>query len=77
MLYKMAGYLGLDTTARKDLSSFADADSVSSWAEEAVSWAAAKGIISGTENGEILPQGTATRAAAAKMVTDLYAIFEG
>lgn len=42
-----------------------DADTVSSWAYEAMRWAVAEGIIEGDENGMISPTATATRAQAA------------
>ena len=42
-----------------------DADTVSSWAYEAMRWAVAEGIIEGVENGMISPTATATRAQAA------------
>lgn len=42
-----------------------DADTVSSWAYEAMRWAVAEGIIEGDENGLITPTATATRAQAA------------
>ena len=42
-----------------------DADTVSSWAYEAMRWADAEGIIEGDENGMISPTATATRAQAA------------
>ena len=42
-----------------------DADTVSSWAYEAMRWAVAEHIIEGDENGLITPTATATRAQAA------------
>ena len=42
-----------------------DADTVSSWAYEAMRWAVAESIIEGDENGLITPTATATRAQAA------------
>lgn len=42
-----------------------DADTVSSWAYEAMRWAVSEGIIEGDENGMITPTATATRAQAA------------
>lgn len=42
-----------------------DADTVSSWAYEAMRWAVAEGIIEGDENGLVTPTATATRAQAA------------
>lgn len=50
------------------LSTYKDAEKVSAWAQQAMSQLAAAGIISGS-NGEIDPEGTATRA---QMVQILY-----
>lgn len=55
-----------------DLSRFADRSEVSAWAEEAVSWAEAAGILRGAdENGRLLlqPKKAITRAEAAAMLT--------
>lgn len=70
-LYRYAGAIGMDTSARADLSSFADQAKVSDWAKEAIEWCVAVRIIDGmTEGGaQILqPQGTATRAQFAAML---------
>lgn len=58
--------------ATGSLSGFADAGQVHSWAEKAMLWANQNGIISGSEsNGKryLKPQGNATRAEAATMLT--------
>lgn len=47
MLYQYARWLGLDTSGRADLSSFADSASVSPVARDAVSWAVSNEIIRG------------------------------
>ncbi len=57
-----------DTTARAELKGFADAGRVSSWAEEAMQWAVAEGLMTGIANGDSLnlaPQKAATRAELA------------
>ena len=64
MLFAYAGLMGNDTSARADLSSFGDGESVAAWAQEAVRWAVADGVISGTDAG-LDPMGTADRAQAA------------
>lgn len=66
-LYRYAQYLGMDVTAAADLSSFADASAVSSWAVDAMEWAVAQGIINGTNNG-LEPAATATRAQVAQII---------
>lgn len=70
-LYRYAAAIGTDTSARADLSSFADQGKVSDWAKEAIEWCVAVKIIDGmTEGGaQILqPKGTATRAQFAAML---------
>ena len=47
---------------------FTDAASVSSWAEEPMSWCVQEGIITGVGNGRLAPQGTADRAQVATML---------
>ena len=47
---------------------FADTQSISDWAADAISWAVSKGIINGKENNMLDPKGTATRAEAAAMM---------
>lgn len=63
MLWRSRGEPGADflLTAR-------DADSISSWAYEAMRWAVSEGIIEGDENGFISPAATATRAQAAAII---------
>ena len=77
-LYRYAAAIGTDTSARADLSGFADQDKVSDWAKDALQWCAAVGIIDGmTENGRqvLKPQGTATRAQFAAMLMRLIEYF--
>jgi 2',3'-cyclic-nucleotide 2'-phosphodiesterase (5'-nucleotidase family)/3',5'-cyclic AMP phosphodiesterase CpdA len=50
------------------LAGFADADSVSSWGREAMKWAAATGLFKGDQNGNLNPQGSATRAEVAAIL---------
>lgn len=63
-----AAHQGMDTTARSDLSSFDDAETVSDWAQDAVSWAHAEGLLAGTSATTLSPQGEATRAQLAAML---------
>jgi len=67
MLRSYASYKGKDVSANGDISTFADASSVSTWATENVSWAVGNGIIGGRPGNLIAPQGTATRAETATM----------
>ncbi len=57
---------GLDVSKEADLSEFPDASKVQAWAEPAVKWAVAEGLIAGS-NGKLVPNGNATRAQAARI----------
>lgn len=61
-LWKFAGELGTDTSASGDLHRYKDADSISSDARDAMSWALATGLVNGVSADELAPQGTTTRA---------------
>ena len=63
MLWRNAG----KPTGNGDLDKFSDSAAVSEYAVTAVRWAVGNGILNGT-NGQIDPQGTATRAQVAAMV---------
>lgn len=72
MLFRYAQQKGFDTQDRADLSQFADAGEVSPSAKEAVSWAVATGMISGEGKERLLnPQGSASRAVCAAMITHI------
>ncbi len=64
MFYRFAQSQGVDTSARADLSLYADAFGICSYARDAVSWAVATGLIQGVAVHTLEPQGTATRAQA-------------
>ena len=69
MLYRYArNFLGIEAPATGDLSGFPDCAKVSSWAQDAMSWAVGHGIINGTDSGALSPGGTATRAEVAAML---------
>lgn len=68
LLCNFAAQQGMDTTARSDLSSFNDAATVSDWAQDAVSWAHAEGLLARTSATTLSPQGEATRAQLAAML---------
>ena len=57
--------------------SFTDSGSVSDYAKTAVDWAVSKGIVNGYNDGSFKPQGNATRAEVAKMLTVYCVINEG
>lgn len=68
MLYRYAVQTGHTADDRKDLSAFPDADTVASWAQEAVSWAAGVGILQGGDGGKLYPNVGADRAQVAAML---------
>jgi len=68
MLYRYAVSKGMvKAPATADLSAFADAGSVSSYAVEAMQWAVSTGLMNGMD-GKLAPQGSATRAQVATML---------
>ena len=69
MLYRYAQLMGQDTTKRAELSDFRDDAQVSGWAEEAVAWAVAEGILKGYPGELLLPNGDTTRAQAAVILS--------
>ena len=68
-LYRYAQDQGYDTSARADLSGYSDAGLVSSYATQALSWANATGLITGTTATTLSPQGSATRAQVATILS--------
>ena len=63
MLWRLAGEPALGSGINAP-----DAGSVSSWAQQAMSWAMYTGLIEGDENGAVTPAATATRAQAAAIM---------
>ena len=66
---------GLNVTGSDDLSGYADANEVSSWALSSVRTLVASGIISG-DNGKLNPTGTCTRSEAAAVFSRLLALLK-
>ena len=75
ILYNYAAYAGLDTSARGDVSVFTDSGSIHSWATHAMSWAVGTGLLKGNDS-KLNPQGTASRAEVAQVLTNFDTIFE-
>ena len=67
MLYRYAEAEGYDVSAAADLSGYPDADKVQTYAQEAMSWAVAEGIVAGMD-GNLNPAGSATRAQIATIL---------
>ena len=73
ILYRFAQFKGKDVSKTSDLSEFPDNSQVASWAQDAVKWAIAEGIITGNVNKQtgvktIDPKQNATRAQVATMI---------
>jgi hypothetical protein len=68
ILYRYAEYKGYDVSAAADLAGYSDAGSVSSWAEAAMRWASAEGLITGVTATSLSPSGNATRAQVAMIL---------
>lgn len=68
LLYRYTQAQGYDTSqGGTKLQTFSDADKVSDWAEDAMTWAVESGILSG-KSGALAPQDTATRAETAQIL---------
>ena len=67
ILYRCAA-LGGASAGEVDLSGFSDGEQVASWAREAVCWAVRKGILSGGSDGQLDPEGYATRGETAAIL---------
>lgn len=76
ILYRYAQYKGYDTTAKADLSQYTDAAQVGSWAADAIHWASAEGLVSGTSSTTLSPQGSATRSQMAMILMRLCARYK-
>lgn len=68
ILYRYAQFKGYTMASPASLAAFSDADAVSAYAREAMGWAVAQGLISGTNRGTLDPLGGATRAQAASIL---------
>lgn len=69
MMFRYAAYMGIDNSARAPIGGYLDADKVNEFAEDAIQWAVAEGILSGKYGQTQLdPQGTASRAECAVII---------
>lgn len=69
MLYNFAEHTGESTDKDNSvLNQFSDRNSIASYAVDAMAWAVANGIVSGTSSTTITPAGLATRSQAAVML---------
>ena len=68
MMRRYASFKKLDTSARADLSTFADASAVSAWATGDMQWAVASELLYGNNHNQLQPTANATRAQAAAIL---------
>ena len=68
VLYRYAVWSGRDLPEESGGAAFADQESISAWAREAVAWAAAEGIIGGREGNRFAPGDKASRGEVATML---------
>ena len=75
ILFRYAKQKGYDISKSADLNGFADANTVSAYATDAMRWAVASGLIQGSDS-KLNPKGSATRAQVATILMrfmELYA----
>jgi hypothetical protein len=77
MAYRAMQQLGVSMPIVRISSAFSDQSSISDYAQEAVSALYSAGIIDGVGNNTFDPQGTATRAQAAKIIWGVMQLTEG
>lgn len=68
-LFRYAALKEQDVSPRADLSPFADASQIASYAVEAIQWANAQGLVNGTSATTLAPKGNATRAQVAVILS--------
>lgn len=75
-LYRYAQMYRYDTRPKGDLTSFADGDAVSSWAQEAMIWAVGAGLFSGGDGNRLFPGDTVTRCEMAQILMKFQQLYE-
>lgn len=68
MLQRYDQWRGESDGTRSDLSGYEDASAISDWAIDAVAWAHAQGLLTGTSETTLDPQGPAARAQVAAVL---------
>ncbi len=67
ILFRYSDFRAYDTDKRDSFAGFPDKNRVSLWAKDAMGWAVAEGLITGSD-GRLEPQGSATRAQVATIL---------
>lgn len=68
ILYRYAGYKGVDEPSNAKLSQYDDYPQISAYAIPAMRWANENGLLTGTSQTTLSPKGTTTRAQAAAII---------
>lgn len=68
ILYRYAAYKGYDVSQKAQLDQFQDQSAVSGYAEDALAWANAAGLITGVTDTTLSPKGSAVRAQTATIL---------
>ncbi len=68
ILYRYSQFKEYDTAKSNDLSGYEDLADLGSWAEAAMKWANAEGLINGVSASKLDPKGSATRAQVAAIL---------
>lgn len=76
ILYRYAVLKGYDVSKSADLTAYKDYADVSGYAAEAMAWANAMGIVSGTSETTLSPKANATRAQVAAMLDRFVKAYE-
>lgn len=74
-LLRYAELKGYDAEAEADLSDFSDEDEISAFAQAAVEWANANGLIRGLDDGRLAPRSNASRAEFAAILNRFFKAF--
>ncbi|MEQ2455141.1 S-layer homology domain-containing protein [Flavonifractor hominis] len=69
MLYRSVGSPAPTAEEQEALTRFQDGAQISAWAQDAMAWAVAHGILNGDTQGNLMPNGNSTRAEVATMLT--------
>ncbi len=68
ILYNYAKYKGYDTAKTAELKAFSDTSAVSTWAQPAMKWTSAEGLVTGRTATTLVPKGNASRAEVATIL---------
>ena len=71
MLYRYAEQAGMSVGNRADLSSYADLNTLAPWAERAMSWAVAEGLVSRSAGNLLMPNAAVSAREAQGMLKKL------